>query len=162
MNTHFYHVGLTVSDVERSFDFYREVIGLSLANHTAAESLPTSGAGGDGPSPFITIRSDAFDTLTHNPGCEVKYCYLQSDDGRFVLQLVQYTAGGGDAVELRHQKPGTPHMCFYVDSIEESRSELQRRSDVRITSEVVHFPPNLYNFYIEDPDGVPIEFIEQR
>jgi hypothetical protein len=37
---------------------------------------------------------------------------------------------------------------------------LKRRGDVTITSGLVQIARNMRSFYTEDPDGVPVEFLQ--
>ena len=56
--------------------------------------------------------------------------------------------------------PGSPHISFYVPDVEAKYADLKRRGDVRITSGLVQIAPNMRSFYTEDPDGVPVEFLQ--
>ena len=77
-----------------------------------------------------------------------------------MLQLLEYTAAGGATLDLHHNKVGSPHMSFYVQDVEAKYGELQRRGNVKITSGLVQITPNMRSFYTEDPDGVPVEFLQ--
>ena len=135
-----FHVGLTVKDLQRSLDFYRDVAGMA-----AGEIF-------DGHSP-------EFDRLTNNPGARLRGVHLKT--GQFMLQLLEYKAGGGTTLDLHHNNVGSPHFCFYVPDVEAKYAELQRRGDVKITSGIVPIAPNMRSFYTEDPDGVPVEFLQR-
>jgi catechol 2,3-dioxygenase-like lactoylglutathione lyase family enzyme len=134
-----FHVGLTVKDLERSLRFYRDV-----AQMTGGEIF-------DG-------RSKEFDTLTNNPGAQLRCVHLKA--GSFILQLLEYKAGGGGVLDLHHNKVGSPHLSFYVPDVEAKYAELKRRGDVTITSGLVQIARNMRSFYTEDPDGVPVEFLQ--
>ena len=134
-----FHVGLTVKDLEQSLKFYREVAGM-----TAGEIF-------DG-------QSREFDTLTNNPGARLRGVHLKA--GPFMLQLLEYKAGGGDMLDLHHNKAGSPHLSFYVPDVEAKYADLKKRGDVTITSGLVQIARNMRSFYTEDPDGVPVEFLQ--
>jgi len=134
-----FHVGLTVKDLEQSLKFYREVAGM-----TASEIF-------DG-------QSREFDTLTNNPGARLRGVHLKA--GPFMLQLLEYKAGGGDMLDLHHNKAGSPHLSFYVPDVEAKYADLKKRGDVTITSGLVQIARNMRSFYTEDPDGVPVEFLQ--
>ena len=70
-----FHVGLTVKDLERSLRFYRDAAGM-----TAGEIF-------DG-------QSREFDSLTNNRGARLRGVHLKA--GPFMLQLLEYKAGGVD------------------------------------------------------------------
>ncbi|HKV55585.1 MAG TPA: VOC family protein [Candidatus Binataceae bacterium] len=135
-----FHVGLTVKNLERSLGFYRDVAGM------------TAGAIFDG-------QSAEFDTLTSNPGARLRGVHLTA--GKFMLQLLEYRAGGGATLDLHHNNVGSPHFCFYVPDVEAKLAEVERRGDVKITSGLVQIAPRMRSFYTEDPDGVPVEFLQR-
>jgi catechol 2,3-dioxygenase-like lactoylglutathione lyase family enzyme len=54
-----------------------------------------------------------------------------------------------------------PHLCFYVPDVEAKYAELRGRGDVKITSGIVPIARNMRSFYTEDPDGVPVEFLQR-
>src|SRR4051794_11615915 len=91
-------MGLTVSDLERSIAFYRDVVGFEEATSRRR------------------LQGEWFDTLTHNDGADIDTAYLRL--GGFTLQLVQYLAAGGPAPELSHHWPGNPHLSIDVDDVD--------------------------------------------
>ena len=134
-----FHIGLTVKNLERSLAFYRDVAEMTEGEH-------------------LEVRSKAFDMLTNNPGAGLKVAHLTA--GAFMLQLIEYTAAGGSTLDLHHNNVGSPHMSFYVPDVEAKYKEVQGRGDVKITSGLVQITPNMRSFYTEDPDGVPVEFLQ--
>jgi catechol 2,3-dioxygenase-like lactoylglutathione lyase family enzyme len=136
-----FHVGLTVKNLERSLAFYRDVVGMKEHEWR-----------------MMNAKSKEFDTLTNNPGAELRVAHLTL--GSFMLQLIEYVAGGGATLDLHHNNVGSPHLCIYVPDVEAKYGELQRRGDVVITSGLVQIAPKMRSFYTEDPDGVPVEFLQ--
>lgn len=137
-----FHVGLTVKNLERSVAFYRDVVGMQETEFK-----------------MMNVRSKEFDTLTNNPGAELKVAHLTL--GPFMLQLIEYVAAGGTTLDLHHNNVGSPHLCIYVPDVETKLKEVQRRGDVVVTSGLVQIAPNMRSFYTEDPDGVPVEFLQK-
>jgi catechol 2,3-dioxygenase-like lactoylglutathione lyase family enzyme len=80
--------------------------------------------------------------------------------GTFQLQLVQYTAGGG-ALDIDHRCPGAAHLSFWVADVDSYYDRLSRDGEVTVTSSRVEVVPGIRSFYVADPDGVPVEFIER-
>ncbi len=78
--------------------------------------------------------------------------------GNFTLQLIEYVGGGGDALNLSHNRVGCPHLAFRVPDAEAKLREIQQRGDAEVISEIVQLSPRSRNFYAKDPDGVLIEF----
>jgi len=134
-----FHIGLTVKNLERSIAFYRDI-----AEMQEGESLE--------------VQSPAFDRLTNNPGAKLKVIYMQA--GSFLLQLIEYVAAGGTTLDLHHNNVGSPHISLYVADVEAKYRQLTSRGDVTITSDIIQIAPNMRSFYTEDPDGVPVEFLQ--
>ena len=161
----FHHVGFTVRDIERSFAFYRDIVGMTVWNQEEELDVkpPTERQTETGSTTGVeisSVRSEAFDRLTNNPGSEIKYLMLASADRKLVFQLIEYVAGGGPELELDHNRPGSMHFSFFVDDVDAKRAEIERRGDVKIISDVVRITPSMRSFYASDPDGVPVEFLE--
>ena len=157
----FYHLGLTVRSIVASSRFYREVVGLVPSNDGAKEGTAQPTVLADGVEVF-DVRSENFDRLTNNPGSEFSYQYLDSLDGRLTLQLVEYRAGGGGETAPAHNRSGTPHLSFFVDDLDQKRRDAETRGDVKITSGIVQMRSNMRSFYVQDPDGIPVEFLEVK
>ena len=139
MTTH-NHVGLTVSDLDRSAAFYRDVVGMEEASRNDS------------------IGGDWFDQLTNNKGARFRVVHLTL--GALTLQLVEYLAAGGDALALHHKHVGNPHLCFNVDDLDAKRRLVEARGDGGFVSPVVNLAGGRSrSFYVADPDGVLVEFI---
>ncbi len=134
------HIGLTVTDLEASRTFYVDVVGMEVAVHG--------------------YRTDGewFDTLTENDGAVIEAVLLSA--GETILQLVQYYQGGNSKAVTGHNRAGNLHLSFNVEDADAKRAEVARRPDIRATA-VVHLPVDGFkSFYVRDPDGVPVEFLE--
>jgi catechol 2,3-dioxygenase-like lactoylglutathione lyase family enzyme len=135
-----FHVGLTVADLDRSMAFYRDAAGMYVLS-------------------VLDLDSEGFGRLTHNPGARLRTALLGL--GSFQLQLVEYTAGGGAPLDIDHRYPGAPHLSFWVVDLDSRYERLCRYADVSVTSEPVEVVEGVRSFYVIDPDGVPVEFIER-
>jgi len=155
----FDHVGITVRDVERSLRFYTEFLGMSV-RPMRGDALPSDGTPGQAESGVIAVRSETFDELTNAHGTEIKFVNLQSENGAFTLQLIEYVVGGTGALELGHSRVGSVHLDVFVDDVDAMYDDLLARGDVEITSPLVQIAPGIRAFYIADPDGVPIQFAQ--
>jgi len=132
------HVGLTVGDLDASLAFYTEVVGMTVV-------VPRYRSGGAW-----------FDTLTGNHGAAIDVAMLQS--GSLVLQLVQYHQGGDPVAFTGHARVGNVHLSIDVDDVEKKRAAIARTHD---PTPIVGLPfPGARSFYVHDPDGVPVEFLQ--
>jgi glyoxylase I family protein len=134
------HVGITVTDLDRSLAFYCGIAGMELFSRRR-------------------MQGEWFDTLTHNQGADIDVAMVRLEG--FVLQLVQYLAAGGTALGLAHHHAGNPHLCINVDDVDAHH--------VRATEESLDPTPivdilgsGIRSFYVNDPDGVPVEFLQMR
>jgi catechol 2,3-dioxygenase-like lactoylglutathione lyase family enzyme len=159
----FHHVGITVRDIEASYRFYCDVVGMRIWDQDAElgthnpERTETASATAD--VTFLGIQSAAFDELTDNQGSVFKYINLIMPNG-LVLQLIEYLEGGGPALELDHNRAGSPHLSIFVDDVRAKFEEIQRRPDTEPVSGIVAVQPDMHSFYVRDPDGLPVEFMQ--
>jgi len=133
-------MGLCVRDAAAATEFYRDVAGFAVRS---------------GPS---RIRGDWFDTLTHNRGAEIEVVMLALGD--FTLQLVQYHEAGADAAPAGHHHAGNPHLCFDVSDVDAKHAEVVASGRNRPTAIVDIAGTGARSFYVEDPDGTPVEFLQ--
>lgn len=134
------HVGLTVSDLDPSIEFYRDVVGMRLTMR-----LDTGG-------PW-------FDELTRNHGADIEVAMLEL--GEVTLQLVQYRLAGGEPAPVAHHRPGSAHLSIEVDDVERRHAAITT-SGLHHPTGIVDIPGIARSFYVEDPDGVPVEFLQMR
>jgi len=143
MSPSLYHIGLTVSDLERSMAFYEQAVGMTLEYRSV-------------------VASEAFDKLIAIDGIHIQFCYLTLGD--FRLQLIEYVSGGSDAkLDLKHNKVGNPHISLWVDDVESQHARL-KAIGANITSEILTQESAdicARTFYVVDPDGVQVEFCEK-
>lgn len=141
-----HHLGLTVSNIERSIAFYRDVLGLTLCRRR----------------PFVDE-----DYVVRQTG----YCgvvlsvasFRVSPESPQSLELVQYLTCGAPPSDTATNRPGNSHLCFTVDDLTAAYHELQQRG-VRFRSEPVQITagPNEGGLvvYFSDPDGYTLELFQ--
>jgi catechol 2,3-dioxygenase-like lactoylglutathione lyase family enzyme len=84
---------------------------------------------------------------------------LELPDG-FILQLIEYIEGGGPALELDHNRAGSPHLSVFVDDVEAKYQEILQHPGIEPVSSIIDIQPGMRSFYVHDPDGVPVEFLQ--
>ena len=93
------HVSFTVSDLERSLRFYRDLLGFELR--------------------FVTERGgpgSVTETILGIPGVRIKIGMLALGD--FSLELIEYIHPAGHKLDLATSNTGATHLAFFVDDIE--------------------------------------------
>ena len=134
------HVGITVTDLDASRVFYVEVVGMQVV-------VPSFRTGGQW-----------FDVLTENSGAVIDAAMLSA--GGTTVQLVQYHEGGEPDAVTGHNRVGNLHLSIDVDDVDAKYAQLKDRPGLHPTP-VVWLPIDGFkSFYVRDPDGVPVEFLE--
>lgn len=74
--------------------------------------------------------------------------------------LVQYRAGGAAAVASGHNRVGNVHVCVTVADVEAKHRQV---SDLGLEPTVLVEVAGgrSRSFYVDDPDGTPIEFTQR-
>lgn len=138
-----HHIAVEVSNMDRSIEFYRELLGMKVSERHAANEVPTIPV----ELTFLRLHGNHHDlVLTHNP--EKDYRAYTSEDAH---------AG----------PPGFHHFAFEFSSRAAWLSQLQWTRELNIEivrGPVVHSPEaegswgENESFYVLDPDGHRIEF----
>jgi lactoylglutathione lyase len=139
-----YHVGFTVSDIERSIEFYRDVLGMTLYRRQ-------------------TGTAEYLSRITGFPGVRREVALLRTPDGSGMLELLQYASHPGPPTDRATNRPGNAHLCFRVSNIQEACAELRRRG-VRLVSDPTEITAGVhtgaYGVYLRDPDGFTVELYQ--
>ena len=139
------HTSFTVSDVERSTAFYRDLLGFRLLS--------------------LAERPPGFAELaTGIPGAHLKTAYLEAPGGHR-LELIQYLHPPGVKLDTRTNNVGSAHLALDVDDLHRVYRELKAKG-VRFKGDPIEIPtgPNKGNLmvYMLDPDDFTLELIQVR
>ena len=142
MTLKFNHVGISVSDIERSIGFYRELLGMEQL----CEVFPFGG--------------EQFSQIMDIPGVEGRMCMI----GRGSLQLELFEFSNPEPAGKNPEYPvsdrGYSHFGVEVDDIDATYEKL-RAADVRIHSPVMTFVGGgMRAAYCRDPDGNVFEILQ--
>ena len=140
----FGHIGLHVSDIERSIRFYCDVIGLEETERR--------------------LRDDAYlGVLTGYPGLRMDTCLVVDPASGLMIELLQVLSASGMPMEPATANPGTAHICFIVDDVD----AIYRRA-MEAGHESVDEPltPTAGRWkggrsvYLLDPDRIRVEIVQ--
>ncbi len=141
------HIGITVTDLDRSIAFYRDILGL----HFLGE---------------MTMGGPETAELFRRPGCSARVAYLRPEDPSAPpVELIQFTD--------HHALQNTPtlfessisELCFSVEDIDGEYERL-RAQGVEFLSAPQTFDSRKYGFgmsravYFYDPDHNILELIQ--
>ena len=138
------HVSFTVSNLDASVVFYRDVLGLRLMD--------------------ISDRDSEFsEKVTGIKGARLRIAYLSAENCS--IELIQYLAPEGKKIDTATCNVGSAHVCFDVEGFDDFMKRL-RRHNVRMVSEPQQIPagPNKGRkvVYTEDPDNNTLEFVSKE
>ena len=139
-----HHACFTVSNMERSILFYRDILGMKVL--------------WDSVEARVRYKGEISDRITGCPGTEQHIVYLGI--GKDFLELVEYTPEGKPLVNNRASDVGAAHVCFKTENIQELYEKLVANGGV------VHCTPQKgisnWVMYFRDPDGIILEAIEGK
>jgi catechol 2,3-dioxygenase-like lactoylglutathione lyase family enzyme len=137
------HTGITVSDLDRSIHFYRNLLGCEV-------SAPVRAAG------------PLFETITGVPGCQIDIAFARVPG--HVIELLCYRNPPGQVSTLRACDPGFMHVCLKVADLHRVVEEIRGAGfqPVGPIQQAEGGPvEGLKVVYVRDPDGVVLELIEE-
>jgi catechol 2,3-dioxygenase-like lactoylglutathione lyase family enzyme len=139
------HTSYTVSNLERSLEFYHDLLGFEVLHIR----------------PQITSRY--FREIVGYPEGVIKGAYLAIPGTSHKLELFEYVNPRGTPLDTRNNTPGSSHLAFYVDDLAALYEALKARG-VQFRSAPVYMDegPNEggWAVYMLDPDGITIELFQ--
>lgn len=139
------HTGMTVSDLERSLAFWRDVLGFELS-HTAHQT------------------AEMASEITGVEGAEIKLAVMKAPGGH-KIELLEYLAPFERKrhVDLRPCDVGSVHVALIVDDLESILSAIKDSGwKAAGKPQTLKSGPNAGKrvVYVRDPDGTIIEFMQ--
>jgi len=142
----FHHVGIPVSDLERSLAWYKDVLGIVSANITGEGS------------------GEMLEQMLEVPGADLKAAFVQVD-ANTQFELLQWKTPASEPFTQRNCDIGAVHICFEVEDIHAAYEQLKEKG-VHINA-----APALLDgtggdldghwfCYFRDPDGVQLELMQ--
>lgn len=137
------HVGITVSSLERSLVFYRDLLGLQVIEISGEEDV----------SEIVGIRH-----------ARVRAADLDTGDGR-LFELLEYVSARAGDVQQQPNGAGCAHVALRVDDIEAVLHRLAEAAyhpdgkPTRLTGAVAWEGATVV--YLRDPDGAVVELVQR-
>jgi glyoxylase I family protein len=134
------HTGLVIRDLDQAVEFYRDVVGL-----TVAATWEREGA--------------AISQVVGYENTHLKIAFLTAADGHN-LELIQYVRPSrSERVRGERNSIGATHLCFNVDDIEQTFRQIVS-GGARQLNPPAEVAPGRKACYLQDPDGNWIELLE--
>jgi catechol 2,3-dioxygenase-like lactoylglutathione lyase family enzyme len=135
------HVGLCVTDIERSLRFYRDGLGFALSDGFDLDSEAMPG----------------LDEALEVPGRVVLRSQLIELEG-MRIELLHWTTPGVDGTPSdRRNRVGLTHLSFWVDDVDAAAARLVEHGGTIIES--TRTAPGIELVFLEDPDGTRVELM---
>ena len=136
------HTSFTVSDMERSVAFYRDILGMEVV--------------WDSVEAGAVFKGPETDSLTGCPGTELHIVFLGINEK--LIELIAYTPTGKPLAENKANDTGSAHVCFKTENIQALYEKLVA-NEARL-----HCAPQSMGgvkvMYFRDPDGIILEAME--
>ncbi len=141
-----HHHGFTVSELQRSVDFYRDLLGLELVRVSERRDLPS------------------YDQILGHDNIVLKIAILQHPANEFILELIEYENPEGQRRELDNPFVGSSHLAFEVEDVDVMYASLQQSGygainpPVNVERDGAVVARAMYGL---DPDGISIEIFQE-
>lgn len=143
-----YHVGLTVSDLDRSVIFYRDILGLEFQGE-------------------ILMVGEETDKMFHKKNCKARVAYLNGSKNMEAppVELIQFVDNAVNNVQSDLFTTSISELCFYTDDIDLVYKNLIE-NNIECLSEPQYFDFTAQGFgkskafYFKDPDGIILEMMQ--
>jgi catechol 2,3-dioxygenase-like lactoylglutathione lyase family enzyme len=132
-----HHMGLTVSDLDRSVAFYTR-FGFDVTARIEEE--------GEEVEHGVGVA-----------GAKLRVALLESENSR--LELIQYLNPGDGPKPLPNNGTGAAHLCVEVADVDRAYEEL-RAAGIDFFSEPVTHESGIRWVYCRDPDGITTELLQ--
>jgi len=137
------HIGICVSDLERSLRFYCDVLGFVVS----------------GTMPEVHVAGEPSDTLLKLSGVDLRAVYLERDG--FRLELLHYASprSPGEAPARAMNDLGFTHLSLQVPDVEAALAQLAADGVAIDRDTVIAVGGLTVAAFVRDPDGLGIELV---
>ncbi len=141
-----HHHGFTVSDIEQSLAFYRDLLGMEVLRISERKNLPS------------------YDKILGYDDVKIQVALLRHPVNEFLLELVQYENPVGQSREMANVFVGASHLAFEIEDADAMYAALREAgydsinppTDVERDGVVV-----ARAMYALDPDGISVEMFQE-
>jgi glyoxylase I family protein len=138
-----HHVGITVSDLESSTEFYCDLLG------------------GDRFGPY-SRSGPRIDAVTGYAGVVVEQSFVTASNGRTMVELLHYSGGPDTVIDPDNSHVGAVHVAITVDNMDKTLDRLEARGVIALSKPIEASAPltGCRVVYVLDPDRVRVELVE--
>jgi catechol 2,3-dioxygenase-like lactoylglutathione lyase family enzyme len=140
-----HHTGYTVSDLDRSLVFYRDLLG--------CEVIATQEKQGG----YLAA-------IVGYPDAHVRMAHLRVPGGEHVIELFEYLSPVGDRADVEPCNVGASHLCFIVPDLRALYDALVEHGVTSFVSSPVEVDTGINRgglaLYLRDPDDITVELFQ--
>lgn len=136
------HVGICVTDLERSVAFYRDLLGFTRRSE-------------------LRVQGEPADTLLRLRPVDLEAVYLERDGTR--IELLHYVSPGavGDGAPRPMNGRGLTHLSLRVESVADVVATLRAAGVTVLDDTHIDIPAfGAAAIFVTDPDGTLIELVQ--
>ena len=134
------HVGIVVSDMEKSLKFYRDLLGLKIKS-------------------LVNEQGEFLDNMLAHENVKNKVAKLVTEQGNALVELID-SSSYGNKKDRDFFTIGASHFALTVDDLEKTYDYLVKNG-VKFTAPPQQTPDGFAKVtFCEDPDGTLIELVE--
>ena len=142
------HIGITVSDMDKSIKFYTDILKLKYSGE-------------------LLMQGEETDLLFGLKNCKVRVAYLNANDNITAppIELIQFLNSNAKNNKASLTKASISEVCFMVDNIDDMYNYLIQ-NNIECLSPPQTFDFTKYGFgkskaiYFKDPDGIILELMQ--
>jgi catechol 2,3-dioxygenase-like lactoylglutathione lyase family enzyme len=151
MIVNYFHFSFTVSDIEQSVEFYRDVIGLKLVHRMIHDQPYTSTQIGYKDA-YLKVALFTIEDIPQAPSGHL-------------LELIEYVNPRGEPTDTSTNRPGAAHLALQVDDLQAEYRRMKALG-ARFKSEPVRIAAGRHEggwtVYMLDPDNITLELVQPR
>tara|TARA_B100000686_G_scaffold299007_1_gene332456 strand:- start:178 stop:624 length:447 start_codon:yes stop_codon:yes gene_type:complete len=134
------HTGIIVQDMEKSLQFYRDILELEVIQDYSDES-------------------DFINTVLGLNGACIRMVKLKSKDGN-IIELLKYTNHPTEKLDLPFYNVGICHIAFTVTDLNKIYEKIEREGFEIISKPLLGSEKIAKVFFCVDPNGMRIELVQ--
>lgn len=134
------HLGIVVTDIDRSINFYTNILGLKIVKD-------------------MNESSDYLDSILGLKGVSVRTVKMKADDDN-LIELLYFKSQSEKPMERKITDIGCSHVAFTVENIDKLHEKLTREGIIFISPPKLSPDSYARVAFCKDPDGTYIELVE--
>lgn len=135
------HIGIAVTNMEKSLHFYRELLGLKIVR-----SMDESG--------------ECINNMLSLKEVKVKTVKMSANNGVTMIELLEFKSHPKEKQSREIYEIGVSHVAFTVNNLNKTY-EFLSKSGVKFNAPPQISPDGYAKVtFCQDPDGTPVELVE--